>query len=173
MNISVTKIEAARRQLNEAIRLWFFDGDPIAIHSLACSAHQIVHDINQRQGWRDLLYDSLIIKDEYRKEWAKKLKTPFNFLKHADNDPTGVLEFKTEMTELFIFYTLFGLELIGQKHDDIGGAFIIYLNFHRPELLTEKGKLEFYGKFSEETLEIGRSLSKEDFFNFYIKLKSR
>jgi hypothetical protein len=50
----ISKIEAACRQLNTAIKLWFADGDLVSIHTLACSAHQIVHDINRQKGGREM-----------------------------------------------------------------------------------------------------------------------
>jgi len=171
--ITITKIDAAQRQLKEAIRLWFDDRDPVAIHSLACSAYQIIHDINKQRGGRDLFYDSLVIKDEYQKEWAKRLKASYNFLKHADVDADGVLEFKPALTEAFISYSLFGLELLGQKHDEIGGAYILYLSLHRPEFLTEKGKKQFFGKMSEGTLQFGREIPKSDFFQVYTTMRKQ
>lgn len=67
--VTLEKLEVAWRQIDTAITLWFNDGDPVSIRTLACSAYQIVHDVNQKAGWRDLLYDSLVIKDEYRREW--------------------------------------------------------------------------------------------------------
>ena len=48
--VAITKLDAARRQLWVAISLWFQDGDEVAIHTLACAAHQIIHDINQHRG---------------------------------------------------------------------------------------------------------------------------
>jgi argininosuccinate synthase len=63
-SIIVTKIEAARRQLNTAIELWFNDGDPVSIHTLASSAHQIIHDLNRRNKGPDLFLDTIFIKEE-------------------------------------------------------------------------------------------------------------
>ena len=48
----VTKIDAAVRQLNCAVELFFENGDPVPIHTLVCAAHLIVHDINRAQGGR-------------------------------------------------------------------------------------------------------------------------
>ena len=56
MILTIDKLQAAKGQLREAIRLWFNEGDPVAVHCLVCSAHQIIHDLNSQQGWRDLLY---------------------------------------------------------------------------------------------------------------------
>ena len=33
-NITVSKLDAAKRQLETVIRLYFFDGDPVSIHTL-------------------------------------------------------------------------------------------------------------------------------------------
>ena len=42
---SITKLEAAERQLAQAIRLFFGQGDEIAIHTLASTAYQILSDM--------------------------------------------------------------------------------------------------------------------------------
>ena len=139
----INKLDAACRQLNTAISLWFNDGDTVSIHSLACSAHQIVHDINQQRGNRDLIYDSLKIKDEYRREANRFLKHPYNFFKHADNDAYETVEFKPILTELFIMFTSLGLEILGRQPDPIRAAFNIYYGLRNPDLLTEKGKNNF------------------------------
>jgi hypothetical protein len=41
--VAITKLEAARRQLRVAISLWFQDGDEVSIHTLACTAHEIIN----------------------------------------------------------------------------------------------------------------------------------
>ena len=136
--VAITKLEAARRQLRVAISLWFQDGDEVAIHTLACAAHQIIHDINQHRGGRDLLFDSLNFKGEYRKEAVDWLKKDMNFFKHAEKDPEGVTEFSPMMTELFIMMSLMGLELFGLKHDSTEAAFVIWYGLKNPQILTEK-----------------------------------
>src|SRR5712692_11716002 len=37
----ITKLEAAHRQLTTAIRMFFADGDAVAVHTLACAAREI------------------------------------------------------------------------------------------------------------------------------------
>jgi hypothetical protein len=36
--IRIGKLDAARRQLQAAIMLWFTEGDPVAIHTIASAA---------------------------------------------------------------------------------------------------------------------------------------
>jgi hypothetical protein len=174
----INKLDAACRQLNTAISLWFNDGDTVSIHTLACSAHQIVHDINQQRGNRDLIYDRLIydslkIKDEYRREANRLLKHPYNFFKHADNDAFDTVEFKPILTELFIMFTSLGLEILGRQPDPIRAAFNIYYGLRNPHLLTEKGKAEWIDKISEDDRKQILSMPKHQVFELYVIQKER
>src|SRR5579872_5153508 len=48
--IRVTKLEAAKRQLTAAIRLFFDGGDEIAVHTLAVASYDILHTLSKRKG---------------------------------------------------------------------------------------------------------------------------
>lgn len=169
---TIDKLEAACRQLNTAIALWFNDGDAVSIHTLASTAHQIVHDINRHRGGRDLLYDSILIKDEFRREAIKNyLKKHYNFFKHADSDPAGTISFDRIITEGIILFTLLGLELLGREPDEVRGAFSIYYFLRNPHLLTEKGKAVFIDAFPDESGKNALSMSKQQFFEAYILLR--
>ncbi len=165
---TIDKLEAACRQLNTAISLWFNDGDTVSIHVLTCSAYQIVHDINRHQGGRELLYDSLVFKDEYRRESINFLKQHYNFFKHAKKDPLGTIEFDPIVTELFILYTSLGIEAIGYRPDEVRGAFNIYYALHNPHHLTETGKARFIESVPEESRRWVLSVPKQRFFEVYI-----
>ncbi len=52
--IRVSKLNAARRQLNCALELWFSDKDEVSVHTLAAAAHQIIYDISKKKGVQDL-----------------------------------------------------------------------------------------------------------------------
>ena len=170
---TINKLEAACQQLNTAISLWFNDGNAISIHTLACSAHQIVHDINRHRNGRDLLYDSLMIKDEYRKQANSHLKQHYNFFKHADDDPAGTIEFDPIITELFLMFTSLGLELLGHSPDEVRGAFNIYYGLRNPHFLTDKGKAEWIDAIQEESREYVLSMPKRQFFEAYTLFRRR
>ena len=167
----ITKFDAATRQLDTAISLWFSDGDAVSIHTLACSAHQIIHDINQQKGWRDLLYDSLVVKEEYHHELKRLLKGHYNVFKHSEKDPDVTMEFNPSLTETFILFSLFGLELFGIKHNEIRGAFIIWHAIHNPDRLTEKGKKQYVENIPSESISKIRNMSRSEFFNNYTLLR--
>jgi hypothetical protein len=65
--LKVSKTDAAKRQLETAIRLWFFSADPVSIHTLAAAAHQILHDLGKKRGVPTALRDIPGIRPEYEK----------------------------------------------------------------------------------------------------------
>lgn len=170
----VTKLDAARRQLKAAISLWFESGDPVAIHTLACAAHQIIHDINSKNGGEDLLFDSVIFKDEYRDKVYKLLTKDRNFFKHADADPDpqGSVEFCPDLTVMFIFMSLKGLQCFGESFNEEEITFLAWHGFTCPEFLTKKGAA-IYSKISAEARRSITALPPQRFFKLYTEsLKS-
>jgi len=104
--IKISKLDAARRQLLTAIRLYFNDGDVVSTHTLAAAALKITQNIcdsspdlaDSVTSWVDAY-----IKPERKKEFWRKLHETANFFKHAKNDPDAVHEFCPEETENILF----------------------------------------------------------------------
>lgn len=140
----------------------------MAQRALACSAYQIIHDINKQIGWRDLIYDSLVIKDEYQKEYATKLKAPYNFFKHADKDHESTIEFDPELTNLFIMFSCLGLELLNVPSNSIRNTYVIYFSLLKPQFLTAKRKMELNQQMSQSQREDILRLPKRMFFETFI-----
>jgi hypothetical protein len=77
----IEKLEAAQRQLDCAIRLWFVDEDSLAIHTLAYAACYLLGDLFESQK-----------KEVLRKfEVSQKFGEVPNFLKHTDRNPEYIL----------------------------------------------------------------------------------
>ena len=168
--IIVTKIEAARRQLRTAIELWFYDGDPISIHTLAAASHQVVHDLNKKNGGPGLMLNTAYIKDEYKAEFAANIKHASNFMKHADrkNDSAGmVLEFRPESNRDFMIFTIFGIEYLGEELEATEIAFERWHSFNNPELMSDAGKALFERSFTTEQLAIFRHMKKHRFLESF------
>jgi hypothetical protein len=55
-SILVSKSDVARSQLETAIQLWFADGDPVSIHTLAVAAHDCLHTLSKLTGKPPLSY---------------------------------------------------------------------------------------------------------------------
>jgi hypothetical protein len=84
---AITKLEAARRQLDEAIRLWLDSREPLAVHTLTMAAFRV-------------LYDLIAINEPEYSSHLKQLLSAHGFtrfykianaLKHADRDPASAV----------------------------------------------------------------------------------
>jgi hypothetical protein len=85
--------------------MWFNDEDPVSVHTLAFAAYEIIHVVSKARGRsRDLLFDTAIIKDQFRSEWNIAMKRSANFFKHAkkERDVEAYIDFAPEVSELFI-----------------------------------------------------------------------
>ncbi len=100
----IEKLEAARRNLAAAVRLFFERGDPIAIHTLAAAAQGVIRDVARGRGlaYTSILHDHPDIPAESQKEWIKILNASRNFFKHADADLNGTLEFDESANEILL-----------------------------------------------------------------------
>ncbi len=104
--IEITKLEAARRQLETAIRLYFSNGDQISIHTLAAASYNVIRDIVRKKKLGAMIVKDLSVqhaKPEFRKVVSKALNAAENFFKHADKDPEASFNFLPAQTEFLIF----------------------------------------------------------------------
>jgi hypothetical protein len=87
----ISKIEAAQRQLDTAIDLWFKDGDGLSAFTLAYASLKLLQNLYAHQG-RDG-FDQALDQLTRKRGAHKSMAHIANFLKHADRDPEEVLGF--------------------------------------------------------------------------------
>ena len=104
MAVTVTKLEAASRQLDTAIRLFFSGGDAVSTHTLAVAAANVFADMAEHQkagvSWRTKVRDDSGLST---KELKKIFHEEWNFFKHADRDPKAILQFNELVSDDFMF----------------------------------------------------------------------
>lgn len=103
---SVTKRQAAKSQLNAAVRLRFACEEPLVVHTLAVNAANLYSDLIEKttsvESWRqNMRMDHGMSEAEIR----SVLHRAWNFFKHADRDPNDSLEFEPDETDYVIFYS--------------------------------------------------------------------
>ena len=165
----MSKLDAARRQLDCAIELWFANRDDVSIHTLAAAAHQIIHDINKKRGGRELFFDSIVIRDEYRAEFVALVKKDMNFFKHADKDVEGITEFIPLGSIMFMLFSTIGLQQLGERLNDTENTFVNWLTIHHPNWIREAYREKLEQAFSIQYLEEIRGFSKQDFFTVSLR----
>lgn len=115
-DVFVTKAEAARRQLDAAIRILFTGEDPLAIHTVVAAAYRILADLDTQRAHSPARDVYAQVREELRERfpgaapfswsperfriWLQQSRSrPANFLKHADRDAQMALEVSTLETE--------------------------------------------------------------------------
>jgi hypothetical protein len=99
----VTNLEAATRQLVTAIKLFFANGDPIAVHTLACAAREIYE---KHCKAADITRTFDYVKDSNthltEKQLWNILNGPRNFFKHPADHLNDSIEFSDEYNDFMI-----------------------------------------------------------------------
>lgn len=132
----VSKLDAAKRHLIAAIKLFFEDGDPLVIHTIAAASQGVLRDIAKatKAEHLSILHDHPNIQMEHRKDWIKVLNIPRNFLKHADNDPNGMLEFDPIDNETVLLDAVLLHGTLAQEYLSSANVYIGWFTTKYPEL---------------------------------------
>jgi hypothetical protein len=158
MKIHITKIDAAERQLKEAVTLFFEDRDPVSIHTLIGAALGILEDYMSEDEVCELglllNYSTIRVEDKNRKFLINKVFENRNFFKHADKDLGNgkeSIEFETELNRLYLFEALRCYDYMFKKKNIRSSypfefkLFYIYNINEYPELFKEGVKESFGG----------------------------
>ncbi len=105
-NEIITKEIACRRQIRAAIRMLFCDEDALAVHTIIGAVDGLLVDLAGEEGvelemeemWR------LAAPLHNQGERLKLERQAQNFLKHANKDPQGSIDFDPVVNELRLFF---------------------------------------------------------------------
>ena len=161
--IKVSKLDAARRQILTAIRLYFNRGDIVSMHTLASAAFKITQNIcDTSQDLPDSLTDWIdeLVKPEAKKIVWNKLNETANFFKHADRDPEAVHEFYPEQTENMLSFAVYQYQQITGEWSPEIRLFSTWYMLHHPEAFNTP----------RETIDIGTGLYGADRNRFWREL---
>lgn len=132
----IDKLEAVRRQLRTAIRLFFEEKDSVSVYTLASAVVELLRDLLKPSGKGSFIRDSDIIRPERKREFLEITIRPQNFFKHADRNPDELLEFRPEIVPFVlvdcveIYRTLTGRSLRE------GYLFGVWFAMNYPELVS-------------------------------------
>jgi hypothetical protein len=158
--IKVTKLDAAQRQLRTALRVWFEDGDPVSIHTLLAAAHEIIHRLYRSKGLVNLVFDSDLIRDEYRGPFSKLIKQAPNFFTHALYDSNAMISFNPEVNDLLPLFLIQALRDMGESLGMEERAYTFWMSLNKPDLFRSNRSV-----FSAEAAEKLIGTEKKEFFD--------
>jgi hypothetical protein len=124
-SVKISKLDAARRQLETAIILYFHEGDPISIHTLAGAAYEVLRGLNKARGGPPMIKDWVAdyIKPEFVNEIRTALNASQNFLKHADRDADAVLEYEPGQADFLLLDACWAYRRLAGEHLPLLGVF--------------------------------------------------
>jgi hypothetical protein len=99
----VTNLEVATRQVVTAIKLFFANGDPIAVHTLACAAREI-YEKHCKAADITRTFDYVKESNAHlsEKQLWNILNGPRNFFKHPADHLNASIEFSDEYNDFMI-----------------------------------------------------------------------
>jgi hypothetical protein len=89
----LTKIDVAEAQIRTAVRLFFENGHPVPIYTLANAAREIVATIGAQIDVETVQQELAVNRGTSVKEMLRPLGAAANFFKHADRDADQTLDF--------------------------------------------------------------------------------
>ena len=159
---TVTKLEAAERQLTSATKLYFNDSDAIAIHTLVAASYNIIRDISKHRNASPTMIKDFFV-DSYSGPKKNKIGSWINsfenFFKHADHDPDGTIELNTEITELLLIDAWAQYEkLLGELPIE-GKAFRVWTGTPKPDTASDICTL----------IKSMKKMDKQKFFSLFLE----
>lgn len=106
-SFQVSKLEAAQRQLNLAIRLLFADADAVAVHTLVGAASTVFTDLVERlvpeKSWDKQAQEA---NELTASQYFQIMRKAQNFFKHAREDHDAKIGLDPNDTESLAFWAV-------------------------------------------------------------------
>jgi hypothetical protein len=163
--ISITKIDAAKRQLDTAIDLWFRSGDPVSIHTLASAAQEILVPIAKAKGTFLGAFDTIYIVPGKEDEYFAWMRLHQNFFKHGSKNPDETIIFNPEADDALI-------RTVIQVYAGVAGNVTPHMNAYILRFLFSHPHLHKTDSFPQMRSEMKRQVAafpKADFLALFLK----
>jgi hypothetical protein len=123
--LKISKLDAARRQLETAVTLYFHEADPVSIHTLAAAAYDVLRDLCRARGTALMIKDWVAdyVKPEFVREIRDALNASQNFLKHADRDSDAILALEPGQAEFLLLDACWAYRRLASERLLILGVF--------------------------------------------------
>jgi hypothetical protein len=136
--ISVSKLDAAKREIEHAIRMFFNDGDTVVLHLVASSAYQILRDLGKHQKHKSNRDDFLEhVKKDKRKFVSAKLNAAYNFFHHADKDSEKTIVFNPELTQFVMWDSVLIYSTLSQEETGLMQSYKLWFYLKHKDILID------------------------------------
>lgn len=127
--VLANKLDAAQRQIDTAIWLWFNDGDLVSVNTLAGAANGILDALlHDRKMGRAAMFEE-VPHGMKPTEWFGMVKEAEDFAKHARHDPEARHLYSSAETSLYLLSVVASYERLAgvpSAAKSLRGLFVIY-----------------------------------------------
>lgn len=159
--IKLSKLDVAKRQLDQAIKLYFNDADVVSIHTLVTSSLQVLNDLGEKQGIKTVIESKIIsqFKSSKKRDIRNKIREAQNFFKHAETDQEKLLDFDSESTEVFLLDGCLTYEKLVKEKTPYTKLYTIWFYTKNKDMIIDK----YYKKNIEEIEKYIKIFNKQEF----------
>jgi hypothetical protein len=131
----LSKLDAAKRQIQTAIDLYFLHGDMVSVMTLAGAAEEICGNLLARHGKQNILaiMSAEAEKQGFQftnKELYNRASSMRNALKHAKDPSEDVFIFDDEAAVFMLIRAVINYQLLGQPLSEEMEKFIVWVRTH-------------------------------------------
>lgn len=120
----ISKLDAAQSQIDTAVALYFQEVGEVSVHTLVGAAHILITDLSDVANQETLIQKH--VKPDKLGTFEKAIRAPQNFFKHADRDPSAILEFDPHLTELLLLVEIETFRELAGSITDTMNVFLSY-----------------------------------------------
>lgn len=143
---TISKLDAAKREIEHSIRLFFSYGDIVVIHLVASASYSIFSGLGKSVGITSaregLLYKR--VKKGKLKYVQKKLDEAYNFFKHAHHDPNKSVKFAPESSEFIIWDSINIYQALTKELTGLMMSFRLWFFLKHNDLLLKTEEKEYF-----------------------------
>ncbi|MFA7003625.1 MAG: hypothetical protein WC429_06260 [Verrucomicrobiia bacterium] len=115
--ILISKLDAARRQIETASKLFFSNSDFVSIHTLSYAAFTITKNLcdmtNNRASFTKWVHEH--IDSSQHQQLFSAINAAGNFFKHADKDPDHIFEYIPDQFDILLILAVRQYEAITRE----------------------------------------------------------
>ena len=172
--VRLTKLEAARRQIESAIWLWFVGDDLVSIHALTAAAHRLLLELAALRETAAWPYTAAYLPKRTYKDRRARSQNPVTFFKHAKKKET--YEVSEQWTELYLFDAVMAYTSLADDRSAsaLMSTFVLRLGVQRQDLFVPDAFSLLERRVSKTfNLERLERLSKIEFLEEFIGVLSK
>ena len=172
--VKLSKIEAARRQIESAIWLWFVDDDMVSVNTLAASAHRTLVDVANLWGTSAWPSTAAYLPEPMESRRPITTEDAVGFFKEAKDEEN--YEVSEQWTEMHLFDAVMAYTNLVPEHcgSALMSTFVVRFGVDRQDLFVPDAFSLLERKISKTfNLKRLQRLSKMEFLKEFIGVLGR